>query len=119
VEAALRAAWRVDADFFRVAVQPPGKAGAAMTFEAIAHLLPSGITVVEMERDPVTQEGSLPRRVPTPAPLVSRLLEALAGLAAPELRRGSSGRAFVPPGIRRFHTCRHLHFRDSGTPARC
>lgn len=81
---ALREAWRADADSFRVTVHPQGNGGAAMTFEAIAHLLPDGITVVEMERDPVPRNGVSPSPGPDSSlRLVSRSLAAVADLSRP------------------------------------
>jgi chemotaxis family two-component system sensor kinase Cph1 len=84
VEAALREAWRGDADSFRVTVRPQGNGGAAMTFVAIAHLQPDGITVVEMERDPVPPSGVSPSPgSDSSLRLVSRSLAAVAELACP------------------------------------
>ncbi|MCW1924777.1 ATP-binding protein [Luteolibacter arcticus] len=84
VEASLREAWRTDPKSFRVAVLPPGKSGAVMTFEAIAHSLPDGITVVEMERDPVPQQWVSPSPGPDSSlRLVSRSLLAVASLVEP------------------------------------
>lgn len=80
VEAALREAWRGDADSFRVVVRPNGT-GAAMVFEVVAHLLSGGTTVVEMERDPVPPWGDSPSPgSDSSRRLVSRSLAAVAEL---------------------------------------
>jgi light-regulated signal transduction histidine kinase (bacteriophytochrome) len=84
VEAALREAWRAEADSFRATVRPHGNGGAAMTFEAIADLLPGGTTVVEMERDPVPRNGVSPSPGPDSSlRLVSRSLAAVSDLSRP------------------------------------
>jgi light-regulated signal transduction histidine kinase (bacteriophytochrome) len=84
VAVALCEAWQADADSFRVTVRPQGGVGAAMTFEAIAHLLPGGITVVEMERDPAPREGVSPSPgSDSSLRLVCRSLAAVADLERP------------------------------------
>jgi chemotaxis family two-component system sensor kinase Cph1 len=84
VTAALREAWRVDAKSFRVTVRPQGIGGAAVTFVAIAHLQPGGITVVEMERDPAPPSGVSPSPgSDSSLSLIRRSLAAAAELACP------------------------------------
>ncbi|WP_375341835.1 hypothetical protein [Luteolibacter soli] len=86
VEAALRGGWRADGDSFHVTVRTQGQGGGVMSFEGIVHLLPGGIRVVEMERDPVLHQGGA-----SPSPgsdsslrLVSRSLAAVADLTCPD-----------------------------------
>jgi light-regulated signal transduction histidine kinase (bacteriophytochrome) len=84
VAGALREAWRADTNSFRVTVRPQGNGGAAMTFVAIAHLQSGGITVVEMERDPVPLDGVSPSPgSDSSLRLIRRTLDAVVQLVCP------------------------------------